>query len=89
MNFQITPDRCHCSFGDGLVYEFIPSVNELFDNTCWHCAFWTRRGLPPVHDKCLVVPCQKAFRCDKNDGFWRISMSVDYQQFTKMLQTGG
>ena len=89
MNFQITPDRCYCSFGDGIVYEFVPSVDGCYWNLCWDCVFYAPRVVLGISSECALVPCQKAFRSDKNDGFWQISKSIDYQQFTKMLQTGG
>ena len=56
MQKQITPDQCHCSFGDGIVYEFVPT----------DC-------VPHLN----------------NGGFWRISETIDYQAFEKMLENGG
>lgn len=89
MQRQITLDQCHCSFGDGIVYEFVQ--NDCFTNLndCLLCALW--QASCPFEDriKCLSVPCQKERRKDKNGGFWRISETVDYQAFEKMLENGG
>lgn len=89
MQRQITPDQCYCSFGDGIVYEFVPHDGVHILNDCVLCALWTYAGKSKEHLKCLSVPCQKGLRKDKNGGFWRISDDVDYQRFTKMLENGG
>lgn len=89
MQRQITPDQCLCSFGDGIVYEFIPTDCFTNLNDCHPCALWQTSGPVEERIKCLLVPCQKERRKDKNGGFWRVSESVDYQRFKKMLENGG
>lgn len=89
MVYEISRDQNYCSIGDGVVYEFVPSIDGRYCNSCWHCSFWDGKGDLPLPSKCVIAPCQKAFRSDKNDGFWRILELIDYQQFTKMLRAGG
>ena len=89
MKLEMSPNRCYCSFGNGIVYEFVPFVERFYSNSCWRCAFYRSRGCRALSDECKIVPCQSALRSDKTEGFWQISKSVDYQQFTKMLQQGG
>lgn len=89
MQRQITPDQCYCSFGDGIVYEFVPTDCVPHLNDCHLCALWSTVSHSEARIKCLSVPCQKGLRKDKNGGFWRISKSVDYQAFEKMLENGG
>jgi hypothetical protein len=89
MNFQISPDRCYCSFGNGLVYEFVPFTERFYKNSCWKCAFYQHRECLAMSLECVFVPCQSGVRRDKTEGFWQICKSLDYQAFTKMLQNGG
>ena len=89
MQRQITPDQCYCSFGDGLVYTFVPYDNNTRPTPCVVCSFRDRVGLLNESVKCYAVPCQKLHRRDKMDGFWRLSKDVDYQAFEKMLENGG
>ena len=89
MNFRITHDQRFCSFGDNIIYEFVPCDIDQAENVCRCCSFSTRDAFHAYKEKCYIVPCQKAHRHDKNDGFWQISKTVDYQQFVKMLKTGG
>lgn len=89
MSFEISQDLCYCSFGDGLIYEFVPQTGFYAEYSCLKCAFHRSDSVPVQTFKCLVVPCQKDARSDKNNGFWQISESVDYQQFKKMLTEGG
>lgn len=89
MQTQITPDQCHCSFGDGIVYEFVPTACFPHLKDCNLCALWAVSSHSVERIKCLSVPCQKGLRKDKNGGFWRVSHSVDYQAFEKMLENGG
>lgn len=86
---QITPDQRFCSFGDDIVYEFVPTDCVPHLNDCLLCALWSTVSHSSERIKCLSVPCQKGLRKDKNGGFWRISNDVEYQQFTKMLENGG
>lgn len=89
MKFQITPNQNFCSFDDGIVYSFNTHNPSSKKCECLQCAFF---GLSPhslERNKCRSVPCQKMERLDKKDGFWQISKAIDYQTFTKMLQTGG
>jgi hypothetical protein len=89
MNFQITPDRCYCSFGNGIVYEFVPYESSRFKNSCWLCAFYRDRACLTLSVECSMAPCQSGLRRDKNTGFWQKCETLDFQQFTKMLQNGG
>jgi len=89
MQRQITPDQCYCSFGDGIIYEFVPTECFPHLNDCLLCAFWPYMFLSDDKVRCLSIPCQKGLRKDKNGGFWRISKTVDYQQFMKILKNGG
>lgn len=89
MQKLITPDQCYCSFGDGIVYEFVPTDCVPHLNDCFLCALWSTVSHSEARIKCLSVPCQKGLRKDKNGGFWRVSNSVDYQAFEKMLENGG
>lgn len=89
MKFEITPDQNYCSFGNGLVYEFVQFDAARFQNPCWECAFFAPTDLIVGSPMCTIVPCQAVFRRDEINGFWRISKTVDYQQFTEMLKTGG
>ena len=89
MQRQITPDQCYCSFGDGIIYEFVPTDCFPLLCDCNLCALWSFDSLSVTRAKCLSVPCQKGLRKDKNGGFWRVSESVDYQIFEKMLKNGG
>lgn len=89
MQIQITPDQSLCSFGDCIVYEFVPTDCVPHLNDCILCALWSTVSHSAERIKCLSVPCQKGLRKDKNGGFWRISNNVEYQQFTKMLENGG
>lgn len=89
MQRQITPDQCYCSFGDGIVYEFVPHNGVHILNDCVLCSLWAYTAESKEHLKCISVPCQKGLRKDKNGGFWRISENVDYQTFEKMLKNGG
>ena len=89
MQRQITPDQCYCSFGDGIVYEFVPTDCVPHLNDCFLCAFWPHVLRSDDRVRCLSVPCQKGLRKDKNGGFWRISETIDYQAFEKMLKNGG
>ena len=86
MQRQITPDQCYCSFGDGIVYEFVPTDCVMYRNDCFLCALWTGSFHSVTLIKCLSIPCQKGLRKDKKDGFWRISETIDYQVFEKMLE---
>lgn len=85
MKYRITQDQCFCSFGDGIVYEFIQHGCERGDNPCWRCAFRDHVGLKDDSVRCYKVPCQKGHRKDKKNGFWRISNAVDNQLFTKLV----
>ena len=89
MNFQITPDRCYCSFSNGIVYEFISLDMTTCVNPCFSCAFWYPYSCPESKFMCALVPCQQWRRTDRKGGFWRISKDIDYQWFTKMLENGG
>ena len=89
MQYQITPDQNYCSFGDGHVYEFVKFDAGRFQNPCWECAFLSFYEPFQASPMCRFIPCQSAFRRDNNNGFWRISKTVDYQQFTEMLKSGG
>ena len=89
MQRLITPDQCHCSFGDGIVYEFVQNDCIHILNDCFKCALWFSASSFKEQIKCLSVPCQKGLRKDKNGGFWRISKTIDYQAFEKMLENGG
>ncbi len=86
MQRQITPDQCYCSFGDGIVYEFVPTDCVPHLNDCFLCAFWPDVLRSNYRIKCLSAPCQKGLRKDKKSGFWSISESVNYQQFIKILK---
>ena len=89
MQILVTPDQCFCSFDKGIVYEFVPSdcVPQL--HNCLLCAFWPTESPYKERTKCLHVPCYRGLRKDRKGGFWRISNSVDFQQFTKMLESRG
>lgn len=89
IKYEITKDQCYCSFGDGIVYEFVPTVcfPHLYD--CLLCALAPETYSSEHRIICLSVPCQKRLRKDKKSGYWRISKNVDYQAFTKMLKNGG
>ncbi len=89
MNFQITQNQRYCSFGDGLVYMFVPYENNLWPKSCAECSFRSLDGFHNELVKCYIVPCQKPHRRDNMDGFWHLSQDVDYQQFIKMLKNGG
>ena len=89
MQRQITPDQRYCTFGDGVVYEFVPTDCVPHLNDCLLCALRSTVSHSEDRIKCLSVPCQKGLRQDKNGGFWRISNNIDYQQFIKMLENGG
>lgn len=89
MQIQISPFQCFCSFGDSIVYEFVPTLYVLRLNNCRRCVFWSPSGPSKKLYMCLSVPCQKENRKDNFNGFWQISQTVDYQQFTKMLKIGG
>lgn len=89
MQRQITPDQCYCSFGDGIVYVFFPSDCVPHPYDCFLCALWSPVSHSEARFKCLSVPCQKGLRKDKKSGFWRISETIDYQAFEKMLKNGG
>lgn len=89
MQRQITPDQRYCTFGDGIIYEFVPHDGVHILNDCVLCALWSVTDPSVERIKCLTVPCQKGLRQDKNGGFWRISNDIDYQQFIKMLENGG
>lgn len=89
MQIQITFDQCYCSFGDGIVHEFVSANDVPFANPCWKCSFRWFDGLLDSSVRCYAVPCQKVYRKDKNNGFWQISETVDYQEFIKMLENGG
>lgn len=89
MVLQMTRDQRYCSFGDGVIYEFVP--NDCFEDIidCVQCALSASLGQSERTSKCLSVPCQKWLRKDKKEGFWQISESINYQAFTKMLRSGG
>lgn len=89
MNLQITQDQRYLSFGDGLVYTFVPYDNNTRPTPCFDCSFRDLDGVSDAMVKCYNVPCQKLYRRDKMDGFWRLSQDIDYQQFAKMLKNGG
>lgn len=89
MQIQITHDQCYCSFGDGIVYEFVPQKGFYASYPCLKCSFSRSNNMGSPTLKCSIVPCQKGLRSDKKDGFWQISKTIDYQQFTKMLKNGG
>ena len=89
MIHQITPDQRYCSFGDGIIYEFVSTGDHFYLSNCLNCALYDHHALSKLTDMCYSVPCQKWRRMDKNDGFWRVSESVDYQEFLKMLENGG
>lgn len=89
MKYLITKDQCYCSFGDGIVYTFFSHAGLDPISTCQKCAFHHVRAHTDAYFKCLYAPCQKGFRHDKNDGYWQISNTIDYQVFTKMMKIGG
>lgn len=89
MNIQITSDQCYCSFGDGIIYEFVPTYCVPHLNDCLLCALWSTVSHSEARIKCLSVPCQKGLRKDKNGGFWRISNNIEYQAFMKMFENNG
>lgn len=89
MQRQITPNQCYCSFGDGIVYEFVAtSLCPLLQN-CRRCAFSSFSCSSFKQVKCLSAPCIYWQRKDYISGFWRISEIIDYQVFEKMLENGG
>lgn len=89
MQIQITPNKCYCSFGDGIVYEFVSTGEHFYLSNCQNCALYDHHALSKLTDMCYSVPCQKWSRKDKKSGFWRVSETVDYQHFTKMLESRG
>ena len=89
MQIQITPNQCYCSFDDGIVYEFVSDDDVPFSNSCNNCSFRWHFPFLAGSKRCFSVPCQMNNRMDKKNGFWRISKTIDYQQFTKMLKNGG
>lgn len=89
MQIQITPDQCHCSFGDGIVYEFVPTNYVPHLKNCILCAFWPYVFLSNTLNKCFIVPCQKGLRKDEIGGFWRISQLTENQLFKKLASGRG
>lgn len=89
MQILITHDQCYCSFGDGIIYEFVYQKSEPFVSRCKKCSFRGHDSIIEHSEECFAVHCQESFRKDKKDGFWQISQNVDYQAFLKMLENGG
>ena len=89
MQSKITQDQCYCSFGDGIVYEFVSTDVYTCVNPCFSCALWHPYTCPDTKFKCALIPCQQWRRKDRKGGFWQISKTVDYQRFAKILENGG
>lgn len=86
--FEITKDQCFCSFGDGIIYEFMSSHGKPIANLCDVCAFCDKQKIPNHKEMCHSVPCVGWKRNDKVCGFWIRSNIIDYHAFTKMLEYG-
>lgn len=89
MKFQITPDQNFCSFGDGIIYKFVPFTPARFKNPCWECSFFDPKALYEGSSLCPLVPCQKDFRSDEKDGFWQKTQCIDFQTFEKKCEFSG
>ena len=89
MDYEISPMRRFCCFDNQTIYQFHPFKEWHVGNPCDHCAFRGSSVTFEQTDECLLVPCDALHRADKTDGFWQKSKLIDYQQFKKMLKSGG
>lgn len=89
MKRQITTDQKFCTFDKNTIYIFVPQDPSFGFNPCKSCAFRGQGEVFKITEECYHVPCDALHRSDKNNGFWAICTSVDYQAFARMPRSRG
>lgn len=89
MQLEITPEQKFCTFDKTTILIFVPQDESYGFNPCKSCLFRGRVGVLEMREECYLLPCDSLHRRDKNNGFWAICTSLDYQAFTKMLRASG
>lgn len=85
MDFQITPNQCFCSFGDGIIYEFVSCPITILPNCCDYCAFSVKTGIDAALVRCLYASCHNFMRNDNRRGYWIVSKSTTINEFQILL----
>ena len=89
MQIQITKDQNFLTIDGVFIYEAVMLLPREIPSACNRCIFFRHcYGFSPDNID-FYIPCFSWERKDKKDVIWRISETIDYQVFEKMLKNGG